>query len=305
MLALVALVAGVVLWLLYSGPAKPPATPTPDSAPVASSPASPPPPPPTPMQTSADCGAPSRFAAAAAANGSSVRLLAWSPWGREELGWETYTPLIGREIGSACPAATPGFADALARWQAARGLVATGVMAAPTFEAMRVTWLRRRPFAQAMAQGCPAPADPATLEPARREEGYSGKPVSLRPAALSAYRRMVAAARAEVPAVAADKRLLTIFSGFRAPTVEDDRCYLDRTCGNLTRASCSAHRTGLAFDLYVGEAPGQRPESSDDLNRLHQSRNPAYRWLAANASRFGFVPYPFEPWHWEWTGEAP
>ena len=35
------------------------------------------------------------------------------------------------------------------------------------------------------------------------------------------------------------------------------------------------------------------------------SRTPAYRWLVANADRFGFVPYPFEPWHWEWTGEAP
>jgi zinc D-Ala-D-Ala carboxypeptidase len=21
--------------------------------------------------------------------------------------------------------------------------------------------------------------------------------------------------------------------------------------------------------------------------------------------RFGFVNYPFEPWHWEWTGEPP
>ena len=32
---------------------------------------------------------------------------------------------------------------------------------------------------------------------------------------------------------------------------------------------------------------------------------PAYRWLVANADRFGFVNYPFEPWHWEWTGEPP
>jgi hypothetical protein len=24
--------------------------------------------------------------------------------------------------------------------------------------------------------------------------------------------------------------------------------------------------------------------------------------MVANAARFGFVNYPFEPWHWEWTG---
>jgi LAS superfamily LD-carboxypeptidase LdcB len=35
------------------------------------------------------------------------------------------------------------------------------------------------------------------------------------------------------------------------------------------------------------------------------SGTPAYRWLVANAGRFGFVNYVFEPWHWEWTGEAP
>jgi LAS superfamily LD-carboxypeptidase LdcB len=55
--------------------------------------------------------------------------------------------------------------------------------------------------------------------------------------------------------------------------------------------------------MFVGAAPGGRPESTDDANRLFQSRTATYRWLVANAGRFGFVPYPFEPWHWEWTGE--
>ena len=58
------------------------------------------------------------------------------------------------------------------------------------------------------------------------------------------------------------------------------------------------------MDLYLGAAPGQAPELSDDVNRLYQSKSPVYAWLVANASRFGFVNYPFEPWHWEWTGEA-
>jgi LAS superfamily LD-carboxypeptidase LdcB len=55
----------------------------------------------------------------------------------------------------------------------------------------------------------------------------------------------------------------------------------------------------------VGQAPGFGPDSSADPNRLAMTHGAAYRWLLANAGRFGFLNYPFEPWHWEWTGEAP
>ena len=62
------------------------------------------------------------------------------------------------------------------------------------------------------------------------------------------------------------------------------------------------------YELYPKKgsiAPGFDADSSADPNRLHQSRNPAYVWLVWNAKRFGFTNYAFEPWHWEWTGEAP
>ncbi len=137
------------------------------------------------------------------------------------------------------------------------------------------------------------------------EEGYLTKPIQLRAAALAAYRRMAAAARADLPSLAADKRLLTIFSGYRDPVEDAAKCARDGDCGTIAKAHCSAHRTGLAMDVYLGAAPGFVPESSADANRLFQSRTAVYRWLVANASRFGFTPYPFEPWHWEWTGEAP
>jgi LAS superfamily LD-carboxypeptidase LdcB len=129
--------------------------------------------------------------------------------------------------------------------------------------------------------------------------------VLLRPAALAAWRQLVAAARALVPELAADKRLLTIFSAYRSPDYDDARCAREQNCQGIVRAACSAHRTGLAMDLYLGAAPGFAPDSSDDANRLFISRSPAYRWLVANAARFGFVNYAFEPWHWEWTGEKP
>jgi D-alanyl-D-alanine carboxypeptidase len=223
-----------------------------------------------------------------------------------ESGWQIYAPMTAHEIGTACPPDAPGFAGALAQWQAARGLTPIGVMDEPTLRALELVWLRRRPFVAASANGaCPPPPAPDRLVAARPDEGYEGKAIQLRAGALGAYRDMVAAARAEEPAVAADRRLLTIFSGYRDPVADAARCLVELNCGTSARANCSAHRTGLAMDLFLGAAPGYPPESSADANRLYQSSSPAYRWLVANAARFGFVNYPFEPWHWEWTGEPP
>jgi hypothetical protein len=39
--------------------------------------------------------------------------------------------------------------------------------------------------------------------------------------------------------------------------------------------------------------------SSANVGRLRTL--PAYKWLAANAERFGFYPYTREPWHWEYN----
>jgi hypothetical protein len=53
----------------------------------------------------------------------------------------------------------------------------------------------------------------------------------------------------------------------------------------------SMHERGLAVDFRLG-------------GRTIGSRSsPAYRWLAANAARFGFSNYPPEPWHWSTNGE--
>ena len=251
-----------------------------------------------------NCAAPS-WLPAAEANATSLQTLVWSPWGRPETGWETYVPLVGHEIGSSCAPETEGFAQALSRWQASHGLSPDGRMAADAFEAMRVMWLRRRPFVLAMATGCPAPPADSALVLTDPGETYAGQALKLRPGALDAYRRMVLQARADSPEIASDRRALTIISGYRAPQIGGSDCPPGQTCDRLGRANCSAHRTGLAVDLYLGAAPGSDPASTGDANRLFQSKTPAYRWLVANGARFGFLPYPYEPWHWEWTGEPP
>jgi D-alanyl-D-alanine carboxypeptidase len=250
------------------------------------------------------CGPAPRFISAARQNSMTLHTAAWAVFGRPEVGWEVYAPLAAHEIGVDCPPDAEGFAKALADWQEDHRLASTGIMDEPTLRSLDRIWQGRRPFVAASAHGaCPAP--PAELSNARVDEGYSGKQIQLRSGTLEAYRRMVAAARAAEPGLAADRRMLTIFSGYRDPAADAARCAKELNCNAVARATCSAHRTGLAMDLYLGAAPGYGPDSSADPNRLYQSRSNAYLWMVAHARAFGFVNYPFEPWHWEWTGEPP
>jgi hypothetical protein len=56
------------------------------------------------------------------------------------------------------------------------------------------------------------------------------------------------------------------------------------------RPGTSMHEQGLAIDFMSS-------------GRLISSRSdPAYQWLAANASRFGLLNLPSEPWHWSVNG---
>jgi D-alanyl-D-alanine carboxypeptidase len=244
------------------------------------------------------------FTAAAAQNAQSLNTAAWSVFHRPESGWAIYAPLVAHELGVECAPNAEGFAAALSAWQRPHRLPPSGVMDAATLRALADAWQSRRPFVAASAHGvCPDP--PPVLVFAAVGEGYGGKPVQLRPGPLAAYRRMVAAARRDDSVIAANPQLLTIFSGYRDPAADAARCVVQANCDSIVRATCSAHRTGLAMDVYLGAAAGYPPDSSADANRLYQSRSAAYHWMVAHAAEFGFVNYPFEPWHWEWTGEAP
>jgi D-alanyl-D-alanine carboxypeptidase len=52
----------------------------------------------------------------------------------------------------------------------------------------------------------------------------------------------------------------------------------------------SLHELGLAIDLSTGG------------KTIGSRTSPAYKWLAANAGKYGFVNLPSEPWHWSITG---
>ena len=250
-----------------------------------------------------DCRGSAAMRQAASDNAASLTSLDWTPLGSQERGWEAYEPLIAQEIGSACPPQSAAFADGLAHWRRMHGLAADGRMTPQVFAAMYQVWHARRPFAQVKPEDCPPPPSPDELATAAASESYGGKTIQLKPGALEALRRMTAAARAVDSQIAADPRNLQVFSGFRDPAADLARCIADGSCDNRRRTWCSAHRTGTAIDLYLGQAPGYGPDSTAFESRLYLSRTPAYRWLVANAGRFGFVNYAYEPWHWEWTGD--
>ncbi|QTC92546.1 M15 family metallopeptidase [Brevundimonas goettingensis] len=239
-------------------------------------------------------------------NAVSVYTLEWSPFGKPEMGWETYLPLLQRELRTDCAPGTPDFAAALAAFQGRYALTPTGVFDQETFAVLKGVLQERRPFVMARTRDeCPEPPPLNQLGYLSPEEEHADRLTRLlRRDTLEAYRAMAAAARREVPAIAADPELLQIFSGFRDPEADAARCAAEANCDGVRRAACSPHRTGAAVDLYVGHMEGMGVDSTDPASRLYMTRGPTYRWLVANAARFGFVPYLYEPWHWEFVGTS-
>lgn len=245
-----------------------------------------------------------QWAGQAFANAISEYSLEWSPFGTTEWGWVTYLPLLQNELGTDCDANTPAFAAALAAFQTRHALTPTGIFDQPTFLTLKGVLQERRPFVMARVRDeCPDPPPIRELGYLVESEEHADRLTRLlRRDVLDAYRRMVVAARVEVPQVRNDPERLQIFSGFRDPEADAARCAAERNCDGLRRAVCSPHRTGTAVDLYVGELLGMGVDSTNPASRLHMTQEPTYRWLVRNAGRFGFVPYIFEPWHWEYVG---
>ena len=216
-----------------------------------------------------------------------------------------YAPRIGLSIGTSSAPDTPGFAAAVTRWRLSHNLGAGGEVDEAMLAALKLQWQQARPFVRLRASGvCPQPPSAETLEALAPGDSADSRPMLLRPGALAAYRRMVADAR-RAPSLATRPDLLKVFSAYRDPARDAARCAAEANCQGIVRAACSAHRTGLAIDVVLDTAPGYAVDSSADANRLAMVRGDAYRWLLAEAPRYGFVNYAFEPWHWEWTGEAP
>jgi LAS superfamily LD-carboxypeptidase LdcB len=99
-------------------------------------------------------------------------------------------------------------------------------------------------------------------------------------------------------ALAPEEKFLKLVSSFRSREYQEQLRRRSPNAGRAGLAVNSPHFTGCALDIYVGGDP----VDTKDANRLIQVQTPVYQWLVRNAGKFGFRPYYYEPWHWEYVG---
>ncbi|MCA1620010.1 MAG: D-alanyl-D-alanine carboxypeptidase family protein [Acidobacteria bacterium] len=248
----------------------------------------------------------SLFAAAAARNLLLKYELSWAFGGKQQRGWHLYTPLISRMIAMEGGASAGDFAEALSLWQKRSRLQPSGVLDGETLYRMVSEWQGARLKHKAHARPEELLLAPATdfYDPTR-PEGLR----HVERETYAAYKRMVAAAAADPTSglrltaagdIAPAELFLKIVSAHRSPEYQARLRAQSPNSGRAGLAVNSPHFTGRALDLYVGGEPVE----TRDSNRAIQVQTPAYRWLVRNAERFGFRPYYYEPWHWEYVGAA-
>ena len=235
------------------------------------------------------------FNAAASQNVALRNEVNWTFGGKEQRGWHLYDLLIGKTVKSEHDPLSNDFAASLSKWQKKSGLGSSGVLDQNTLMAMISQWQRNR-----LKIRTPATADQLILAPSSDFYDPSRAPElrQVERKTYEAYKAMVAAAHAD-PALklSANDRYFKIISSFRSPEYQEELRRKSPNAGSAGLAVNSPHFTGRALDIYVGGSP----VDTKDANRAIQVNTPAYRWLVRNAERFGFRPYFYEPWHWEYV----
>lgn len=245
----------------------------------------------------------SAFAAAAVQNAALRNELTWIFGGKQQRGWYLYDLLIGETVKTNEDFGTSDFASAVAVWQKHAGLSGDGVLDEDSLMRMVSQWQSNRLKNRAVAtpdQLLTAPPadffDPSRAPELRQVERNT----------YAAYKRMIAAAladptlklaRTSAGELAPGERYFKIISSFRSREYQDELRRKSPNAGRAGLAVNSPHFTGRALDIYVGGDP----VDTKDANRAIQVDTPAYRWLVRNAERFGFRPYFYEPWHWEYV----
>jgi zinc D-Ala-D-Ala carboxypeptidase len=238
---------------------------------------------------------PLSFATAAVNNATLRQELNWTFGGKQQRGWYLYDLLIGKTLNTNDDSSSSDFAAALAAWQKKRGLSADGVLDEDVLMALVSQWQSNRLKNRAAAQPDQLMIAPASdfYDPSRADE--------LRQVERNtyiAYKEMIAAATADQALkLTRGEKYFKIVSAFRSREYQDNLRLKSPNSGRAGLAVNSPHFTGRALDLYVGGSP----VDTRDSNRAIQVNTPAYRWLVHNAERFGFRPYFYEPWHWEYV----
>jgi zinc D-Ala-D-Ala carboxypeptidase len=236
----------------------------------------------------------STFSTAATTNVTLRNDLTWTFGGKQQRGWYLYDLLIGKTLNTKHDPNTSDFAASIASWQKRRGIKADGILNEAALMAMVSQWQGNRLKNRAVAtpdQLMTAPPsdfyDPSRAPELRQVERNT----------YAAYKEMLAAAIVDLK-LAPSSSYFKIVSSFRSPEYQENLRRKSPNAGSAGLAvNNSPHFTGRALDLYVGGDP----VDTKDPNRAIQVNTPAYRWLVQNAERFGFRPYFYEPWHWEYV----
>ncbi len=235
----------------------------------------------------------SAFTAAAGQNAVVRNELSWTFGGKQQRGWYLYDLLISKTLDTKHDPVTADFAEEVAAWKKKRGLRADGVLDEDALMALVSQWQSARLKTR-------TPARPDQLVTASPSDFYDpGRAAELRlvePNTYEAYKQMIAAAVTDLK-LAPTSKYLKIVSAYRSREYQDQLRANSPNSGSAGLAVNSPHFTGRALDVYVGGSP----VDTKDSNRAIQVSTPAYKWLVHNAERFGFRPYFYEPWHWEYV----
>jgi zinc D-Ala-D-Ala carboxypeptidase len=235
------------------------------------------------------------YTAAALSNATLRNELTWTFGGKQQRGWYLYDLLINKTLDSQDDTITDDFAATLASWQKKRGLGADGVLNEDSFMAFVSQWQSNR-----LKDRTPASAEQLITAPPSDFYDPERTP-ELRQVernTYEAYKQMISAAATDPELkLGPSEQYFKIVSAFRSREYQDELRRKSPNAGSAGLAVNSPHFTGRALDLYVGGSP----VDTRDSNRAIQVNTPAYRWLVRNAERFGFRPYFYEPWHWEYV----
>jgi D-alanyl-D-alanine carboxypeptidase len=222
--------------------------------------------------------------------------LKWSFGSKAQTGWYIYVPLIQHLLETESLPESAEFAREVAKWQHKAKLEANGILDTKTLNKMVEFWQAQRLNRSDYPIDSELLTAPITdfYDPTRGVEL-----LKIKRETYAAYKRMVAAALADKSLnLKSEGQFLKIVSAFRSREYQAQLRQKSPNSGRAGLAVNSPHFTGCALDIYVGG----EPVTTRDDNRAIQVNTPVYKWLVKNAEKFGFYPYYYEPWHWEYRG---
>jgi uncharacterized protein YcbK (DUF882 family) len=96
---------------------------------------------------------------------------------------------------------------------------------------------------------------------------------------------------------------LIILSSYRSPETSKKA---SKGQNSFAIASYSSHNLGLAMDLQLSAGKQQYLETTtrpmQNIVDMHES--PAHKWMFLHGKDYGWYPWHYEPWHWEYNPDG-